>query len=156
MDLTSIKAIAPPSKQKNKKAKRRGRGTGSGLGKTSGRGHKGAGQRKGKKLPYIGFAGGNLPFLRQIPKRGFNSPNPKIYQIVNLTDIQKKLDKDTELTPDLMSELGLIKDKNKPIKILAKTEDALKLKLKIKADKFSKKAKELIESAGGVCECLKQ
>ncbi len=151
MDLSGIKPVT-----KNKKAKRRGRGTGSGLGKTSGRGHKGAGQRKGKKLPYAGFAGGNLPFFRQMPKRGFRRPNPKVYQIVNLNKIQEKVKSNIELTPKLMAEFGLIKDKSKPIKILAETNSKFNLKLKVRADKVSKKAKEIIESLGGSCECLRR
>ena len=61
MDLSNIKG-----RVKNKKPKRLGRGTGSGTGKTAGRGHKGAGQRSGKKLPYAGFIGG-------APKKGIPS-----------------------------------------------------------------------------------
>ena len=45
MKLDSLK----PSKGSIKNKKRIGRGHGSGLGKTSGRGHKGAGQRSGNK-----------------------------------------------------------------------------------------------------------
>lgn len=151
MSLSNIKAVT-----KNKKAKRRGRGTGSGLGKTSGRGHKGAGQRKGKKLPYAGYSGGNIPFVRQLPKRGFRPVRPKAYQLVNLSTIQEKLKVDRELTPESMEELSLVKDKNKPIKVLAKTKGKFNLKINLKVDKISAKAKEIIESAGGSCECLKR
>lgn len=151
MDLSQVKAVT-----KNKKAKRRGCGTGSGLGKTSGRGHRGAGQRKGKKLPYAGFQGGNLPFIRQMPKRGFNSWQPKQYQIVNLSSIEKKAKNGLELNPEVMARLNLIKDKNKPVKILAKTEGKFNLKLQVEADKVSGKAKQIIESAGGSCRCLKR
>jgi len=141
-------------KTKAKAPRRVGRGTGSGLGKTSGRGHKGAGQRKGKKLPYTGFRGGNLPLFRVLPKRGFKSPRPKIYQLVNLEDIQKKIDTNSEITPELFEELNLIKDKDQPIKVLAKLKGEFKKKLTIKADAFSQKAKQLIESQGGSAECL--
>ncbi len=151
MDLSQVKAVT-----KNKKTKRRGRGTGSGLGKTSGRGHKGAGQRKGKKLPYIGFAGGNLPFLRHFPKRGFNSARAKDYQIVNLARIQEAAKDYSELTPEVMENLNLIKDKSKLIKVLANVKGEFSLKLKIKADKISKKAKEILEASGGSWECSKR
>lgn len=151
MNLSGLKTIT-----KSKKAKRRGRGTGSGLGKTAGRGHKGAGQRKGKKLPYIGFAGGSLPFFRQIPKRGFNPVNPKKYQLVNLLAIQEKVKNSAELTPESMEKLGLIKDKNKLVKVLAKRKGEFNLKLKIKADKISQRAREIIEAEGGSCECFKR
>ncbi len=151
MDLSDVKIVT-----KNKKGKRRGRGTGSGLGKTAGRGHKGAGQRKGKKTPYAGFRGGNLPFLRQIPKRGFTARNPKIYQIVNLGDLQAKIKDQAEITPVLMEKFNLIENKNKLVKILANNSDKFNLKTLIKADKISKKAKEIIESNGGGFECLKR
>lgn len=151
MNLSDIKTVT-----KNKKTKRRGRGTGSGLGKTSGRGHKGVGQRKGKKTPYIGFRGGNLPFLRQIPKRGFHARNPQSYQIVNLANIQDKVKDNTELTPEVMEKFNLIKNKKKLVKILANSKKDFNLKLKIKADKISKRAKEIIESNGGGFECLKR
>ncbi len=139
---------------KNKKTHRRGRGPGSGSGKTAGRGNKGAGQRKGKKLPYTGFRGGNLPIVRTIPKRGFTSIRPKEYQLVNLGDIQKRVKSAEEITPEVFEKLNLVKDKDRPIKILADISGEFKKKVKIKADAFSAKAKELIESQGGSVECL--
>ena len=84
MELFQLKKV------KTKKVKRVGRGPGSGHGKTSCRGHKGTGQRKGR-MYYVGFLGGNVPYLRKIPKRGFNPPRRREYQIVNLKDIVKKL-----------------------------------------------------------------
>lgn len=141
-------------KTKPKVPRRVGRGTGSGLGKTSGRGHKGAGQRKGKKLPYAGFRGGNLPLFRVLPKRGFKSPRPKKYQLVHLEDIQKKFDTKDEITPELFKKFNLIKDKDQPIKVLANLGGEFKKKVTVKADAFSAKAKELIESQGGSAECL--
>lgn len=51
--------------------KRVGRGIGSGTGKTCGKGHKGSKARKGAKR--IGFEGGQTPFHRRIPKRGFKN-----------------------------------------------------------------------------------
>jgi len=151
MDLSYLKP-----KVKNKKPKRVGRGTGSGHGKTSGRGHKGAGQRSGKKRPYEGFAGGNIPYLRRIPKRGFNPPKRVEYQIVNLEEVQRKI-KDVEIIdPGVLKRVNLIKNENKPVKILANLSGDFNLKATFKADKFSKKAKEIIESVGGKAECLKR
>ncbi|MFH1505193.1 MAG: 50S ribosomal protein L15 [Candidatus Omnitrophota bacterium] len=144
MDLSNIKV-----KIKNKKPKRLGRGSGSGTGKTSGRGHKGAGQRKGKKLPYIGFRGGNLPFYRIIPKRGFTPPRCKEYQIVNLGDIQARIKDSKEVTPEILMQFNLIKDDKKPVKILGRVKDKFTLKMAFKADKFSSSAKKIIEAAGG-------
>lgn len=151
MNLSNIK-----SKTKNKNPKRRGRGTGSNLGKTGGRGHKGAGQRKGKKLPYAGFRGGNLPYYRVIPKRGFKPPRIKEIQVVNLGQIQERLKKESEITPEVLKAANLINDSKLPVKVLAKTKDDFILKIVFKADAFSKKAKELIEQAGGKTELIKR
>jgi large subunit ribosomal protein L15 len=151
MDLSKIKV-----RIKNRKIRRVGRGTGSGRGKTSGRGNKGTGQRGGKKLPYIGFNGGNIPYARKIPKRGFNSPYENNIQIVNLESIQQKLKDNTEITPEVLRGANLVKDVNKPIKILADLKGEFILKATFKADSFSNKAKQMIEKVGGKVEYLKR
>ena len=56
----------------NRPKKRIGRGPGSGSGKTSGRGHKGLGQRSGGKVR-AGFEGGQMPLQKRVPKYGFSS-----------------------------------------------------------------------------------
>jgi large subunit ribosomal protein L15 len=139
---------------KRKDTKRLGRGSGSGWGKTSGRGNKGAGSRSGKVTPYIGLRGGNLPFFRRIPKRGFNAFRPVEYQIVNLGDIQERAGSAKEVNGELLVGLNLIKNADRPIKILAKYGDKLSLKATFIADKFSAKAKELIEKIGGKAEVI--
>ncbi len=151
MDLSKVTA-----RTKKQKSKRLGRGTGSGKGKTSGRGHNGAGQRSGKALPYAGFRGGNLPMVRVLPKRGFNPPRKVKYQLVNLDDIQKKAPEAKEINPEVLEKLNLIKDAAKPVKVLAKINKDFKVKALFKVDKFSIKAKEIIESAGGNIECFKR
>lgn len=55
-----------PGKEKSRK----GRGTGSGIGNFSTRGCKGQGQRGSAK---IGFEGGQTPWYKRVPKRGFTS-----------------------------------------------------------------------------------
>jgi len=148
-----LKDLRPNVKRKS--PKRAGRGTGSGLGKTSGRGHKGAGQRSGKKLPYIGFSGGNIPYIRKIPKRGFNHDKDFYYQIVNLKDINERLKDLKEIKPINLKEANLIKDENKPVKILAKLDNKeFNLNASIYAHNFSKKSKELIEKNGGKAICI--
>ena len=143
-------------KVKNKKSKRAGRGPGSGKGMRSGRGDKGAGQRSGKTLPYAGFNGGNVPYFRKIPKRGFNPYKRQEYQIVNLKDIAQRLASEAEVTPQVLKAKNLIKDDKGLVKILADGGDKFSLKATVKANKFSAKAKELIEKAGGTAECLAQ
>jgi len=148
MNLTRLKPL-----HKSKRVKRVGRGCGSGHGKTSGRGHKGTGQRKGRAY-YVGFNGGNLPYFRRIPKRGFTPPRRKEYQIVNLGEINDRLKEKKEITPEELKEVNLIKDKNKPVKILAKLKGEFTVRALFKAHKFSQKAKKLIETTGGKVECL--
>ncbi|MFH1771379.1 MAG: 50S ribosomal protein L15 [Candidatus Omnitrophota bacterium] len=139
---------------KFKKVKRVGRGTGSGRGKTSSRGNKGAGQRAGKKLPYAGFCGGNLPLFRRIPKRGFNPCNRKDFSIVNLKDINLKLASAKEVNPQVLLDAGLIKTLKKPVKILASVKGEFGVRAVFKVDKMSLKAKEIIEGSGGKVEQL--
>jgi len=151
MDLSSLRI-----NNKRKATKRLGRGSGSGWGKTSGRGHKGAGQRKGKKLPYAGFKGGNLPLARKIPKRGFTPPRKKNYQIVNLRDIQDRIEGEKEINPTVLKKFNLIKNENRLVKILANTKGEFTSKIVFRVDRFSVKAREIIENAGGTVECLKR
>ena len=67
--------------------RRLGRGVGSGLGKTSGKGHKGAKARSGGgKRP--GFEGGQMPLVRQLPKRGFKNIFAKEYATVNVSELE--------------------------------------------------------------------
>ncbi len=150
MNLSNIIKIG----KKTKKPKRLGRGPGSGTGKTAGRGHKGAGQRSGKKLPYAGYRGGNLPLVRTLPKRGFKPPRRVEYQIVGLGDIQKRSKGSEEINPQTLKALRLIRSDKKPVKVLAKIEGELSKKLVVKVDKFSAKTRQLIEAAGGTIECL--
>ncbi len=148
MNISQIKA---PQK---KKMKRFGRGPGSGHGKTSGRGHKGSGQRVGTKF-YVGQLGGNVPLFRKIPKRGFTAQRPKVFQIVNLESVKKRMADAKEITPQTLKEANLISDVKRPVKILGRIQGDFTQKAKFSAHRFSKKAEELIKNAGGTIECLK-
>jgi large subunit ribosomal protein L15 len=134
----------------HKKRKLLGRGSGSGHGKTSTRGSKGQTSRAGRDF-YTGFEGGQTPMIRRFPKRGFFSVNRKVYQIVNLESLAKL--KATDITPEILEEKGLIKNKEKLIKILG--EGQLASAVNVKAHAFSKKAIELIAKAGGKAEIIK-
>lgn len=151
MDLSKIRI-----KTKRKISKRLGRGSGSGWGKTSSRGNKGAGQRSGGVWPYIGFNGGNIPYARKIPKRGFNPYRKDLYQVVNLENIQEKIKDLKDIDPQALQDAKLIKDATVPVKILGNIKGKLALKATFKADKFSSKAKRIIEESGGKIECLKR
>ena len=99
-----------------KKSRRVGRGNGSGLGRTSGRGHKGAGQRSGFKHRYW-FEGGQMPLYRRVPMRGFNNSNfQKSYEIVNLSSISKI--KAKNIDSEVLFKNGLISSLFAAVKIL--------------------------------------
>lgn len=128
--------------------KRVGRGPGSGTGKTSGKGHKGQNARSGGGVR-PGFEGGQTPIFIRLPKRGFTNINRKEYAIVNLSDLNQ-FDDGSEITPQSLIDAGLVRNKKSGIKILGNGE--LKVKLTVKADKFSQSAVEKIEAAGGKTE----
>ena len=132
----------PPGSRKNRK--RLGRGVGSGTGKTCGKGHKGQKSRSGGK-PHPWFEGGQMPLQRRLPKRGFHNLFRKVYEIVNLGQLDG-IDGDQPVTPELLKEKGLVK-KVKAVKVLAAGE--FKTGLTIHAHKFSQSAVKKIESSGG-------
>ncbi len=127
-----------------------GRGQGSGHGKTSCRGHNGQGQRPGRGT-LLGSEGGQMPLIRRLPKVGFNSKSPTIYQIVNLESLSR-VEEGTLIDAEYLRTRGLIKRLTKPFKILGTGE--ITKALTIKAHSFSKTAQEKITKAGGKAETI--
>lgn len=130
--------------------KRIGRGLGSGNGKTSGKGQKGQNSRSGGGVA-IGFEGGQTPFFKRMPKRGFTNFTRKEYAIVNVEDLNKFED---GVTVDFaaVKAAGLVKKELDGLKVLGNGK--LEKKLTVKAAKFSASAKKAIEEAGGTTEVL--
>lgn len=130
--------------------KRLGRGPASGQGKTSGKGHKGQNARSGGGVA-IGFEGGQTPFFKRMPKRGFTNYTRKEYAIVNVEDLNKFED---GVTVDFaaVKAAGLVKKELDGLKVLGNGK--LEKKLTVKAAKFSASAKKAIEEAGGTAEVL--
>ncbi len=145
----NISEIRP--KVAKKRRKRVGRGPGSGHGKTSCRGHNGQKSRVGFELR-PSFEGGQMPLIRRIPKRGFFNKFEKVYQIVNLGQLNEKFVKGAVVEPEVLKEVGLISKTSLPLKVLGDGE--LKKVLTIKAHKFSKQAIEKINKAGAAFELL--
>ena len=142
--LENLKTYKASHKQK----KRKGRGKGSGKGGTSARGHKGQRARKSGNLP-AGFEGGSMPLARRLPKFGFtNAPFKQVYEIVNLSQLKGLKG---EAGPELFVQKGWIR-KGKKVKILGQGE--LSEALQVKAHKFSKKAQERIQKAGGKAQII--
>lgn len=132
------------------KATRVGRGQGSGKGKTSGRGVKGQKSRTGVSI--AGFEGGQMPLYRRLPKRGFNNPSAKEYQVINLNQLQDALDAgklDSKATIDAaaLKAAGLISKIGDGVRLLARGE--LKAKVSLQIAGASSKAVEAVEKAGG-------
>ncbi len=141
-----------PRPGSTKDRKRVGRGPGSGNGKTAGRGHKGAGSRSGHKNKR-NFEGGQMPLVRRIPKRGFTNIFRVEFAIVNVGQLER-FPAGSEITPELLLAEGVIRKLAGGVKVLG--EGSLTRKLTVRAHKFSKKALEVIQAAGGTVEVLGQ
>ena len=145
--------IERPQNIKNKK--RLGKGEGSGFGKQSGKGHKGQKSRSGGNIP-AWFEGGQMPLQRRVPKRGFTNIFRKEFRIVNLKVLQRQ--EGTSFDIAKLEELNLIRKarakEKAPVKILADGAEEFNKKVNIKANAFSKAAKEIIEKAGGKAEVV--
>jgi len=132
--------------------RRRGRGQGSGRGGTSTRGHKGQKSRSGYSKK-IGFEGGQMPLQRVVPKSGFKNINRVEYKGVNLDVLQQLAEKMrlTVIDREIMVSAGVATGKDR-IKILG--GGTLSVKLDVKANAFTKSAKEAIEKLQGTTEIL--
>ncbi len=139
---------------KYKKRKRVGRGVGSGNGKTSGRGQKGAGSRRGHSTRFQ-FEGGQMPFFRRMPKFGFTNAKFKTqFWVVNLSAIVAHDSFKNGGTVDAASliKAGLVRDTSRDLKILGNLpegSDSLGVKLDVTANRVTASARKLIEDAGG-------
>ena len=140
-----------PNEKAFKERKRVGRGPGSGLGKTSGKGEKGQNARSGGGVR-PGFEGGQLPLFRRLPKRGFSNAKFKtVYAVINLSDLNKFED-GAIVTPEILKEMGILKNQLDGVKVLGNGK--LEKKLTVKAHRFSKVAQEAIEKMGGKAEVM--
>jgi len=147
----SLNNLRPPRGAKHAK-KRVGRGPGSGHGKTASRGHKGAQSRSGFRFKR-GFEGGQMPLHRRVPKRGFTNIFRVEYAVVNLDVLAEVFDAGSEVTPDVLRQRGLVRErKSVPVKVLGRGE--LSKKLTVRAHKFSGSAAKKITDAGGVAEVI--
>jgi len=136
-----------PDVGSKRRRKRVGRGIAAGKGKTAGRGTKGQGARAGGgKGPY--FEGGQLPLVRRLPfKRGFTNIFGITYQEVNIDMLEARFDDGAVVNGDSLVSVGLVRDADRPIKVLGRGE--LTKKLEVHANGFTKGATEKIEKAGG-------
>lgn len=144
MQINDLKAF-PGAKRTNK---RRGQGQGTGNGKTAGRGNKGQKARSGGGVR-TGFEGGQMPLYRRLPKRGFKNIWAKTYAEVNVESLNR-FDDGAVVDPVELIEKGVLKNVCDGVRILGGGE--LTKKLTVRANGFTKSAKEKIEAAGGTVE----
>jgi large subunit ribosomal protein L15 len=135
-----------PPKGAKRRRKIVGRGDGSGHGSYSGKGMKGQNARSGGGVR-LGFQGGQLPLIKSLPSlRGFTNIFRKEYIAINL-DRLAKFPANSEVTPQLLAEAGVLKSSKQRIKVLGRGE--LEVPLVVSAHKFSRSAREKIEAVGG-------
>ncbi len=156
LNLSNLTPASP-----SKRRKRVGRGLGSGKGRYSGRGIKGQKARAGSHKMRAGFEGGQMPIYMRLGKlRGPYSkdampmgPHRTQTVPVNVRDLDR-FDDGAEVTPELLAEVGLIRNTRIDVKILGQGD--LKKKLSVTAHFFSATAREKIEAAGGSATALKE
>ena len=139
----------------NKRKIRVGRGIGSGKGKTSSRGHKGQKSRSGVAIK--SFEGGQMPLYRRLPKRGFKNFSKKNVAILNLTKIQKFVDKENNIKHfdlKILKEKKILNKKYLKLKILGSGD--IKSNIEITAHFASKQAQKKIEKFGGKLSIVKK
>ncbi len=139
-----------PSPGSTRARRRVGRGIGSGKGKTAGTGHNGQKSRSGVAIK--GFEGGQMPFYRRLPKRGFTNIFRKEYDIVNTGRLQKavedgRLDANSPVDEAALKAAGLVRGRGDGVRVLAKGD--LSMALTIDVTGASKAAVAAVEKAGG-------
>jgi len=87
-----------------------------------------------------------MPLHRRLPKRGFTSRQRVEYAVVNLEALNR-FGSDTLVDKQLLKDNRLIKHLHDRVKILGRGK--LKVPLKVKADAFSRSAREKIARCGG-------
>ena len=138
-----------PAPNSTKAPKRLGRGIGSGTGKTAGKGHKGQNARSGGGVR-PGFEGGQMPLIRQLPKRGFTNNWRKEYTTINVSDLEQ-FEAGTTVTAQMLKNKGVIsKIEAYGLKVLGNGN--LTKALTVKAQKFTQSAADKIGKAGGSIE----
>jgi len=136
---------SPKGARRNRK--RVGRGDAAGGGSYAGRGMKGQKSRSGKGVR-PGFEGGQLPLIKGLPmKRGFNNRYKTYYALVDLDTLEERFEANTQVTPELLHQMGIIRRTKLPVKVVGDGE--LQQPLTVAAHKFTASARAKIEAAGG-------
>ncbi|UIF67205.1 50S ribosomal protein L15 [Mesomycoplasma hyopneumoniae] len=130
-----------------KEKHRKGRGHAAGKGKQAGRGQ--SGQKK-RSTVRLGFEGGQNPWFRRVPKRGFRNFNKKEYEIFNIRDLESRYQDGDTVSLESLYLKKVLKKRNLKAKLLAKGD--LTKKLTVTTNAFSIAAQKKIEEKGGKIE----
>jgi large subunit ribosomal protein L15 len=159
-----------PAPGSRKPRTRVGRGIAAGKGKTAGRGTKGQKARTGHGALAPWFEGGQTPIHIRLPKlHGFRNMFRVEYEVVNVgrlsalaeTGILDVPEADgtpatvhsiVTITPDILAAAGIVRNLDKPLKVLGQGD--VTRPLFVVADAFSKSAAAKIEAAGGTAQVL--
>ncbi|HNI43470.1 MAG: 50S ribosomal protein L15 [Chitinophagales bacterium] len=150
--MSSILSHLKPAAGSMKRSKRIARGQGSGHGGTATHGHKGDQSRSGYKKKR-NFEGGQTPIQMRLPKRGFKNINRVEYSPLNLSELQRLVDKHnlSSVDAEVLRKLRVIRRSDK-VKVLG--NGTLRSAVSVSLHAFSEKAKQAIESAGGTATVI--
>ncbi len=140
-----------PAEGSRKNRKRIGRGQASGQGHTAGRGNNGAKSRSGYSQKLY-FEGGQLPLIRRVPKHGFTNVFKKVYQVVNVSDINDVASVASIIDAEVLFANGKINSVEGLLKVLG--DGSIDKAVTVKAHAFSKSASEKIAVANGNAEVI--
>ncbi len=143
MKLNELK----PAPGSRKARKRVGRGNGSGHGNYSCRGVKGQRSRSGGKSQMPGFEGGQTPFWKKLPKRGFNNFTRKEFVEINVKTLESFFEDGDEVTLEVLQQRRIVKQLRDGVKILG--DGQLSKKLTVHAHRFTASAQQKTQDAGG-------
>lgn len=150
----SILHIITDESRPHRKRKRVGRGIGSGKGKTSCRGHKGQGSRRGSKSR-SGYEGGQVRLFMKLPSRGFTRGRfLQPLDSINLYQIDAVFNDGETVNAQTLRQHGFIKGHSYGVKILGDGE--LTKALKFEVDTISQSAQEKIQKAKGQVNLIRK
>jgi large subunit ribosomal protein L15 len=92
-----------------------------------------------------------MPLQRRLPKRGFTNVFKKVYDIINIRDLNR-FSPNTEVGIEALRAAGLVKKKTQGIKLLGKGE--LSHPVSVRVHKVSRTAREKVEAAGGKVDLI--
>lgn len=136
-----------------KKKTRKGRGTGSGYGNMCTRGSKGQGRSSGQAGVKPGFEGGQMPWYKRIPKRGFTKYSKYETLSVRLNRLVEEMEKSSKTTATIKEILDMFDAPfyYKKIRIFGEVEN-MPIAIDIKCNNISEGAKASIVKNKGVFE----